>query len=127
MLIIDVKDGNIERALKSYKNKVKSVKQIEQLRNRKEFEKPSITKRIAKQKAIRKGKLQNFFDKNFDKIKEIEYMHRLRLITKKLNLSPATSDDFSTDSTFTEKSASLRFGVKSSSVKDEIALSASVL
>ena len=38
MLIIDVKDGNIERALKSYKNKVKSVKQIEQLRNRKEFE-----------------------------------------------------------------------------------------
>jgi small subunit ribosomal protein S21 len=64
MLIIDVKDGNIERALKSYKNKVKSVKQIEQLRNRKEFEKPSITKRIAKQKAIRKGKLQNFFDKN---------------------------------------------------------------
>ena len=64
MLIIDVKDGNIERALKSYKNKVKSIKQIEQLRNRKEFEKPSITKRIAKQKAIRKGKLQNFFDKN---------------------------------------------------------------
>lgn len=32
------------------------------------------------------------------KIKEIEYMHRLRLITKKLNLSPTTSDDFSTDS-----------------------------
>ncbi len=64
MLIIDVKDGNIEKALKVYKNKVKSVKQIEQLRDRKEFEKPSITNRIAKQKAIRKEKLQNFFDKN---------------------------------------------------------------
>jgi small subunit ribosomal protein S21 len=64
MLIIDVKDGNIERALKAYKNKVKSVKQIEQLRDRKEFEKPSVTKRIKKQKAIRKEKLQNFFDKN---------------------------------------------------------------
>jgi small subunit ribosomal protein S21 len=64
MLIIDVKDGNIERALKAYKNKVKSVKQIEQLRDRKEFEKPSVTKRINKQKAIRKEKLQNFFDKN---------------------------------------------------------------
>lgn len=64
MLIIDVKDGNIERALKAYKNKVKSVKQIEQLRDRKEFEKPSVTKRIKKQKAIRKDKLQNFFDKN---------------------------------------------------------------
>lgn len=64
MLIIDVKDGNIERALKSYKNKVKSVKQIEHLRDRKEFEKPSITKRIVKQKATRKNKLQNYFDKN---------------------------------------------------------------
>ena len=64
MLIIDVKDGNIERALKAYKNKVKSVKQIEQLRDRKEFEKPSVTNRINKQKAIRKEKLQNFFDKN---------------------------------------------------------------
>lgn len=64
MLIIDVKDGNIEKALKFYKNKVKSVKQIEQLRNRKEFEKPSVTNRINKQKAIRKEKLQNFFDKN---------------------------------------------------------------
>ena len=64
MLIIDVKDGNIERALKSYKNKVKSVKQIEQLRDRKEFEKPSVVKRIQKQKAVRKEKLQNFFDKN---------------------------------------------------------------
>ena len=61
MLIVDVKDGNIERALKVYKNKVKSVKQIEQLRDRKEFEKPSITKRIAKQKAIRNTKLKNIF------------------------------------------------------------------
>jgi small subunit ribosomal protein S21 len=64
MLIIDVKDGNIEKALKAYKSKVKSVKQVEQLRDRKEFEKPSITKRIQTQKAIRKEKLQNFFDKN---------------------------------------------------------------
>jgi small subunit ribosomal protein S21 len=64
MLIIDVKDGNIERALKAYKSKVKSVKQIEQLRDRKEFEKASVTKRIQKLKAVHKEKLQNFFDKN---------------------------------------------------------------
>jgi small subunit ribosomal protein S21 len=64
MLIIDVKDGNIEKALKAYKNKVKSIKQIEQLRNRKEFEKPSVTKRIQKLKAIHKEKLQNYFNKN---------------------------------------------------------------
>jgi len=64
MLIIDVKDGNIEKALKVYKNKVKSVKQIEQLRNEKEFEKPSVTNRIQKLKAVHKEKLQNFFNKN---------------------------------------------------------------
>lgn len=64
MLIVDVKDGNIEKALKLYKNKVKSVKQIEKLRDRKEYEKPSVTKRKQTQKAIIKQKLQNFFDKN---------------------------------------------------------------
>lgn len=32
------------------------------------------------------------------KIKEIEYMHRFRLITKQMNISPTTSDDLSTDS-----------------------------
>jgi small subunit ribosomal protein S21 len=64
MLIIDVKDGNIERALKVYKNKVKSVKQIEQLRDRKEFEKPSVTKRIQKLKSVHKEKLENYFNKN---------------------------------------------------------------
>jgi small subunit ribosomal protein S21 len=64
MLIIDVKDGNIERALKFYKNKVKSVKQIEQLRSRKEFEKASVTKRIQKLNAVHKEKLQNYFNKN---------------------------------------------------------------
>jgi small subunit ribosomal protein S21 len=64
MLSIDVKDGNIERALKVYKNKVKSVKQIEQLRSRKEFEKPSVTKRIENLKAVHKEKLENYFNKN---------------------------------------------------------------
>jgi small subunit ribosomal protein S21 len=64
MLIVDVKDGNIERALKVYKNKVKNVKQIEQLRSRKEFEKLSVSKRIQKLNAVHKEKLQNYFNKN---------------------------------------------------------------
>lgn len=64
MLKISIKDGNIEKALKTYKNKVKSVRQIEQLTERKEYKKPSVTKRVAKEKAIRKTKLQNFIDKN---------------------------------------------------------------
>lgn len=64
MLIVDVKDGNIERALKVYKNKVRNIKQIEQLRDRQQFEKNSVTKRIQKKKAVHKEKLQNYFDKN---------------------------------------------------------------
>jgi small subunit ribosomal protein S21 len=64
MLIIDVKDGNVDRALKVYKSKVKSVKQIESLRDRKEFEKPSVTKRKQKLKVARVEKFKKIFDKN---------------------------------------------------------------
>ena len=46
MLIIPVKEGeNIERAIKKYKKKFEKTKVMLQLRGRKEFEKPSITKR----------------------------------------------------------------------------------
>lgn len=51
MLIIDVKKG-IEIALKQYKNKVHKVKQVQELRERQEFVKPSIKKRNEILKAI---------------------------------------------------------------------------
>jgi len=53
MLIIKVdnKKGGIEKALKTLKSKTKQTKQVEQLRERKEFEKPSVTKRKQKIKA----------------------------------------------------------------------------
>lgn len=51
MLIIDVKKG-IEIALKQYKNKVHKVKQVQQLRERQEFVKPSVKKRNSVLKAI---------------------------------------------------------------------------
>ncbi len=57
MLIVSVKGGNIEWALKDYKKKVQSTKQIEELRDRKNFTKPSKRKRLQKQEAIRKNKL----------------------------------------------------------------------
>jgi small subunit ribosomal protein S21 len=44
MLMIDVNKG-IEIALKQYKNKVRDVKQIQELRKRQEFVKPSVIKR----------------------------------------------------------------------------------
>ena len=57
MLIINIKGGNIEGALKEYKKKVQSTKQIEELRERKNFTKPSVKKRLQKEETIRKNKL----------------------------------------------------------------------
>ena len=57
MLIVSGKGGNIEWALKDYKKKVQSTKQIEELRDRKNFTKPSKRKRLQKEETIRKNKL----------------------------------------------------------------------
>ena len=57
MLIVSVKNGNIEWALKEYKKKVQSTKQIEELRDRKNFTKPSKRKRLQREETIRKNKL----------------------------------------------------------------------
>jgi len=51
MLIVNVKKGNIEKALKQLKSKVIRTKQLRHLRERKQFTKPSETRRLQKQKA----------------------------------------------------------------------------
>lgn len=51
MLIVNVQGGNIEKALKSYKYKVNKTKQTKQLRDNREYTKPSATKRRKAQKA----------------------------------------------------------------------------
>ena len=48
MLIIQVDNGNIEKALKQYKSKVIKTKQLKELRDRQEFEKTSVKKRQTK-------------------------------------------------------------------------------
>jgi len=58
MLIIEV-GKNIETALKIYKNKVQKTKQIQQLRGRQEFVKPSVRKRKEILKAIYIQKLRD--------------------------------------------------------------------
>ena len=53
MIIVPVKEGeNIERALKKFKRKFEKTGAVRELRSRKNFEKPSVKRRIAKQKAI---------------------------------------------------------------------------
>ncbi|MCO5260254.1 MAG: 30S ribosomal protein S21 [Crocinitomicaceae bacterium] len=60
MLIVPVKEGeSIERALKKYKKKYDRTNVVRQLRDRREFTKPSITKRQSMIKAIYKQKMQS--------------------------------------------------------------------
>jgi small subunit ribosomal protein S21 len=60
MIIIDVtKQKSIETALKVYKSKVQKTKQIQKLRERQEFVKPSVIKRTQKLKAIYIQKLKD--------------------------------------------------------------------
>lgn len=60
MIVIEVQKGeSIEKALKRYKYKVIKTKQIVMLRERQEFVKKSVTKRMKKQKAKYKQYLQH--------------------------------------------------------------------
>lgn len=57
MLIVEVNNNNIEKALKALKVKVKNTKQNEELRSRKEFTKKSVKNREQKKAAIYKENL----------------------------------------------------------------------
>jgi small subunit ribosomal protein S21 len=55
-LKIKVKKGNIERALKEYKSKIIKTRQMREINEKKEFEKPSVKNRRIKQKGEYKEK-----------------------------------------------------------------------
>lgn len=60
MIIVDLsKEKNIESALRTYKNKVQKMGVIQELRNRREYTKPSVKKRDEKLKAIYVDKKRN--------------------------------------------------------------------
>lgn len=60
MIIIDMKkEKSIETALKTYKSKVQKTKQIQKLRERQEFVKPSVKRRAEVLKAVYVEKLKN--------------------------------------------------------------------
>ena len=59
MIIVPIKEGeNIERALKKFKRKFEKTGIVKELRNRKNFEKPSVKRRDEIKKAIYVQKLQ---------------------------------------------------------------------
>lgn len=59
MIIVPVKEGeNIERVLKRFKRKASKTGIIKEVRQRREFTKPSVEKRIKMQHAIYVNKLR---------------------------------------------------------------------
>ena len=58
MLKVPVVKGNINRALKQFKRKFRDTQVLKELRERKNYIKPSLKKRIQKNEAIRKLKKQ---------------------------------------------------------------------
>tara|TARA_B100000497_G_C7487230_1_gene298578 strand:+ start:50 stop:238 length:189 start_codon:yes stop_codon:yes gene_type:complete len=58
MLKIPVIKGNINRALKQFKKKFRDTQVLKELRERKNYTKPSAKKRVQKDEAIRKLKKQ---------------------------------------------------------------------
>lgn len=63
MLIVNVNNGNIEQALKKLKSKVRNTKQVQLLRDRQQYTKPSVSKRLEKQKAQYIQKLRDSEEK----------------------------------------------------------------
>lgn len=59
MLIIKVDKGGIEKAIKKLRRKIRNVKQTNMLRENKQFTKPSVKKRLQKQKAVYVQKLND--------------------------------------------------------------------
>ncbi len=60
MIIVNIaNEKSLESALRTYKSKVQKTKQIQKLRERQQFVKPSVTKRVEKLKAIYSEKIKN--------------------------------------------------------------------
>ena len=59
MIVVHIKEGeNIERALKKFKRKFEKTGVTKELRRRQQFDKPSVTKRLAMEHAIYVQKLR---------------------------------------------------------------------
>lgn len=58
MIIVNVKENeNLEKALRRFKKKYEKIGILKELRNRTSFTKPSVKKRMVKNRAIRRQEL----------------------------------------------------------------------
>ena len=63
LVSVQVRNGDINRALKIFKKRGFDSGHLQELRDRKEYTKPSVAKRKQKQQAVRREQLQNMIDK----------------------------------------------------------------
>lgn len=60
MLIINVKENDsLEKALKKFKKKFEKTGVVKEMRSRQAFEKPCVTRRMQKMRAVYKQKMQS--------------------------------------------------------------------
>jgi small subunit ribosomal protein S21 len=59
MTRVEVKNGNIENALKKFKIKVQRSGTLSEMKKRKEYSKPGVVRREAKKEAIKNAKRNN--------------------------------------------------------------------
>ena len=63
MIVVPVKEGeNSEKSLKKFKRKCEKTGIVKELRRRQQFDKPSVTKRLNKERAVYVQKLQQVED-----------------------------------------------------------------
>ena len=63
MLVVTVKEGQtIKKSLKKFKRKFEKTGIVKELRSRQQFDKPSVTKRLKKERAVYVQKLQQVED-----------------------------------------------------------------
>jgi small subunit ribosomal protein S21 len=63
LVSVQVRNGDINKALKIFKKRGFDSGHLQELRDRKEYTKPSVAKRKQKQQAVRREQLQNMIDK----------------------------------------------------------------
>jgi len=59
---VTVKDGQVEKALRKFKNKIQDLGKLEELREREHYTKPTTKRRMAKNKAVRRHQKQTEAD-----------------------------------------------------------------
>ena len=63
MIVVPVKEGeNIEKSMKKFKRKFEKTGIVKELRRRQQFDKPSVTNRLKRERAVYVQKLQQIED-----------------------------------------------------------------